>query len=104
MAVIQIKVDGTKTILDMKQPPTLEEAHALVGGWVQLVYGKMRLENKDGEVVPTDAQFILDEEGKLKGYQINVVATLFALQAQAISPDDVLVGDVIILTHEHKWN
>ncbi len=62
----------------------LEEAQALVGGYIEIInIGK-------GYIM------IIDEEGKLDGKPFNTMATMIALHRQAIRPDDYIVGDVII--------
>lgn len=71
---------------------TLEGAQAAVGGYVQV------LASRDGAV-----QLLLDDEGKLKGYPENPLATRLAHELGALAPDDVLVGVVVRLTAPHLW-
>ena len=66
--------------------PTLKELQALVGGYIQVVYVD------DGKT-----QIVMDEEGKLKGKQVNLEATGVWFPDQYILPD-VIVGDAVVLT------
>ena len=78
-----IHVDGTRE----PYPPadghlyTLEELQkAIGGGWIEIV------KTRDGRLM------VLDEEGKLKGFPVNRVATgLYQHGAQ-----DPIVGDVLV--------
>lgn len=62
---------------------SLEELQGFVGGYIEMVY----LNN--GYLA------ICDEEGKLKGYDINWRATMTAKEMGWIVNDDVLVGNVL---------
>lgn len=65
--------------------PTLEELQKLVGGYINVV------ESLDGE-----ADIVLDEEGKLKGKEVNESATTLWLGDDKADWFDVLVGDVVV--------
>tara|TARA_Y100001951_G_C11102291_1_gene162735 strand:- start:147 stop:401 length:255 start_codon:yes stop_codon:yes gene_type:complete len=65
--------------------PTLEELQKLVGGYIEVV------ESLDGE-----ADIVLDEEGKLKGKEVNESATKLWLGDDKADWFDVLVGDVAV--------
>jgi hypothetical protein len=65
--------------------PTLEELQKLVGGYINVV------ESLDGE-----ADIVLDEEGKLKGKEVNESATKLWLGDDKADWFDVLVGDVVV--------
>jgi hypothetical protein len=71
-----IKVDGTKAEINDTELATLQGA---VGGLIQIV------NTPDGKLM------VMDEEGKLKGKQVNETAT-----ALYNNPYDVVVGDVVI--------
>ena len=72
--------------------PTLEKMQEFVGGYIQIV------ENKDGD------QFIIDEEGRLKGKPVNPDASEMWLGAHWAEDDDFknLVGDVMVLQGEAR--
>lgn len=82
MATI-IKVDGTKSELtDL----SLKSIQGVVGGYIEVVH------LKEGRLM------VLDEEGKLKGKNINNEAT--RMTRGLLAEFDVIVGDVVILTAE----
>ena len=66
-------------------PPyfSLQEMQEAVGGYIQFVY------LKDGEIL------VIDDEGKMKGKDPNWQATILAHANQAISPNDLIVGDAL---------
>lgn len=64
---------------------TLEAMQAAVGGYIQIVHSQY-----------DDTCFVIDEEGKFKGKEINIDATISARAHKAIFENDVIVGDVII--------
>ncbi len=71
-----IKVDGTTTNL---KDTSLKSLQGAVGGYIEIVNA------------PNGKLIVLDEEGKLKGKAVNLVATrLYG------NPNDVIVGDVVI--------
>lgn len=77
-----IKVDGTsETLKDL----SLESMQKAVGGYIEVVSSPQ-----------SKYDFVCNEEGKLKGYFINAKATALAQINNALSTDDVLVGDVIM--------
>ena len=55
----------------------------------------VRLNN--GEVM------LIDEEGKLKNYAVNKVATTIAHLNEAIYPHDCIVGDAILFENENEF-
>lgn len=69
--------------------PTLEELQAAVGGYIEVLH--IRYGDAPGHMV-------LDEEGKLKGKDCNMAATIIALETSGIARSDFIVGDVVILT------
>lgn len=78
-----IRVNGTTEAY----PPangrhyTLEEMQkAIGGGWIEIVH------TKDGRLM------VLDEEGKLKGFPVNLVATALYIYGS----QDPIVGDVLL--------
>lgn len=78
MATI-IKVDGTREPL---KDLSLASLQKIVGGYI--------------EIVPTNTGqlLVLDEEGKLKGKEVNPEGT--RLTRGIVADDDFIVGDVIL--------
>lgn len=65
---------------------TLEQMQkALNGGWIEMVYSPMARQYF----------MVVDEEGKLKGLPVNMVATAMARQEGV---RDVIVGDAILIS------
>ena len=85
MATI-IKVSGERIGIFSKNKKDfkLEEAQAIVGGLIEIIH----LGN--GKIL------VIDEEGKFKEKEINVIATIIAHQENGILPTDVIVGDVLL--------
>jgi Domain of unknown function (DUF3846) len=89
---LYLKTDGT--IVEVKPKDgkmfKLPELHSLIGGYLELVplrpgkYGELTIH-------ATDVMFC-DEDGKLKGKQVNVAACVVS----PVYPPDVIVGDVVI--------
>ena len=73
----------TKTITD--KAPTLEEMQKFVGGYIEVVYAS----NGD--------QIVLDEEGRLKGKEINKEASEYWLGDNWDNHVANIVGDAMIL-------
>ena len=80
-----------KIIWDKKDQPTLEEAQEFVGGWVETV----RLKNGD--------TLLIDEEGKLKGKEVNKTATLHFVASYGMT--DVIAGNAMLIAKSAntKW-
>ena len=90
-----ISEDGDyQTIIysNKEHKPTLEQMQKFVGGYIQII------DNKDGD------QFIVDEEGRLKGKPVNPDASEMWLGEHWAEEDDFknLVGDVMILQGEAR--
>jgi len=47
--------------------------------------------------------FLIDEEGKLKNYPINKIATSMAHLNEAIYPHDCIVGDALLFDDENEF-
>lgn len=71
------------------KPPTLKDAQAFVGGFVQCI------------TLDDDSQMLMDEEGKLKNKSINHKAT--ELARSVLFPRDYIAGDVLILKGPARW-
>lgn len=71
--------------LDGRRVFTLRELQAIVGGYIEAVYG-----SADGRVL------YCNEDGKRLGLPVNAVAT--ARLRHLLRPGDVLVGDVVLCT------
>ena len=92
---------STTHLRGANQKPTLEELQDMVGGNIEIAFHDNDLE----------VQIIIDEEGKVKGREINMKATEFWFRLLGLDspPDetysleefiekaDFLVGDVVIL-------
>lgn len=63
---------------------SLKEMQGYVGGNVQ--------------IVELDKEYIMafDEEGKIKGYEMNLCATIIGRGNRAIYPVDYIVGDAVV--------
>ena len=73
----------TKQILDIKDDPSLKEAQAFIGGYVEMV----RLD---------DGILLVDEEGKLKRLQTNHLAS--AMYEKTYGGDaDIINGNAIYI-------
>ena len=77
---------------DKEHQPTLKQMQEFVGGYIQII------DNKDGD------QFIVDEEGRLKGKPVNPDASEMWLGEHWAEEDDFknLVGDVMVLRGEAR--
>jgi len=73
--------------IDDKEP-TYEEVKKLVGGYIEIAYD-------DG-----NTQIICNEEGKIYGHPYNRKATEEWATLLGDDPQDILVGDCVILTGE----
>ena len=83
-----IRVDGTQEECRPAdgQHYTLEELQqAIGGGWIQIV------KTKDGRLM------VIDEEGKLKGFSVNPVATALYFHGDR----DPIVGDVLVCPEQY---
>lgn len=81
MALI-VKVDGSEEVRDVKG---YEDVSDIIGGWIQLVPVSYKEYN----------YLLCDEEGKLKGLQINERATQMVVGQ--LLPFDFLVGTIVFL-------
>ena len=77
-----IGTDGTLTEVEIAGLADMQRA---VGGRIEAVY------------LHYGAVGFIDEEGKLKEKAGNLTATIGAQSAQAIMPDDVIAGDMLVL-------
>jgi hypothetical protein len=86
MDAILYRLDGTKSKIKVN---SFCEARGLVCNYDPNAMGEVvRLNN--GEL------FLIDEEGKLKNYAINKIATSLAHLNEAIYPHDCIVGDALL--------
>lgn len=72
----------TKILAD--NPPTLPEAQKAVGGYVEVL------------VLPDGRQMLVNEDGLQEGLPLNKNASLIAEQ--------IILGDVLILDGDAKWD
>lgn len=85
MAILITADDRCREVLPASEKCfTLDELREYVGGWVELAFGTY------GIIV------VLDEEGKLKGKPINLLATAITHERQVIGYEDWIVGDALI--------
>ena len=68
MKLVRIDIDGTFTVKEYKNKPTLKDFQDAVGGYIERV--KVRYEGKDRDA-------FVDEEGIMKDLPINPTATEF---------------------------
>lgn len=86
MEAILYRLDGTKSKIKVN---SFYEARGIVCNYDANGMGEVvRLNN--GEL------FLIDEEGKLKNYAINKIATSLAHLNEAIYPHDCIVGDALL--------
>lgn len=87
MNVTLIPVEGKKKIVSIN---TFDQARQIV-----CEYGY----NSPAQIlILMDGSFmVLDEEGKLKGLEINVRATEIAQENNLLYPSDYIVGDVLLV-------
>lgn len=53
--------------------------------------------------LPDGKLFLIDEEGKIKNFPINKIATSMAHLNEAIYPHDCIVGDVLLFEDENQF-
>jgi hypothetical protein len=86
MEAILYRLDGTKSKIKVN---SFSEARGIVCNYDANGMGELvRLNN--GEL------FLIDEEGKLKNYAINKIATSIAHLNEAIYPHDCIAGDALL--------
>lgn len=88
-----IKANGEIVRTELTSPPGLEMLKKAVGGWIECIPYFEKFEGK-----PCVA--FCNEEGKLNDLPFNEVAS--ALWFEAGITNDVLVGDVAIVTGDKK--
>jgi hypothetical protein len=94
MQVQLIRVNGEKVNINVT---SFVEARAIVCGMH---------ENDTAELISLNNgnYFLIDEEGKLKNFQVNPEATEMAHEAESIYPTDYIVGDVILITDVNEFD
>jgi hypothetical protein len=75
---------GPEVVVFEDQPPTLEHAQKIVGGYVEIVY------------LPNGDQMLVAEEGLLKQLPVNPQATFLA--------GKMIVGNALVLRGGAKWD
>lgn len=94
--------DGAALVIENPGPPSLAQLYEWLECDTIEVPGGFGFE-VNGQI----QQFVMDEEGKLRGKKINVMASelyddaLYADPRRLAVGRDVLVGNVIILTEPH---
>lgn len=85
------KTDGTTQHVEPKNGKTftLEELQDYVGGDIEMVHAF----NRENFTISGEF-FIMNEEGKLRGLEVNLKAT--DQYRKKVHPFDVLVGDVLL--------
>lgn len=93
--MIILMTDGTVEKLEpLVRVPTLEVMQQAVGGYIETVPFFNQYEGQD-------AVAFCNEEGKLEGLPVNATAT--ELWHKQYPADDVLVGNVIVLTGDDAF-
>lgn len=93
MEAILYKLDGTRSKIKVD---SFVEARGIVCNYdANGIAEVVRL--NDGSL------FLIDEEGKLKNYPINKIATSIAQLNEAIYPHDYIVGDVLLFDDENGF-
>lgn len=87
-----VKPDGSKHVITPKNGSKfeLEELQELVGGYIEVI----RLKNKHNQCM------IVNENGKLYNLEHNAEASIIAHSMKAISYNDFIVGDAVIINDE----
>lgn len=95
MAIV-IDVAGEPHLHPLTAPPTLEQYHQWVGGYIELIPYFNHFLGKE-------CAAFCNEEGKLENLPINRAATdLWAEQYPQIRGVDVLVGNIVIVTGDKE--
>lgn len=94
MNVILITTDGKRKKVNIN---TFDEARQLVCNFQY---------NSPAEIIVlSNGTFMLiDEEGKLKNYSLNKIATNIAHLHESIYPHDCIVGDVLIVDDVNEFD
>lgn len=88
--IMIIRANDTREELPARAgKPSLAELQGWVGGFIEVVAN---------QAPGPRTMMVLDEEGKLKERPLNLIATCWAHRHRAIATDDVIVGDVVLLT------
>lgn len=90
-AITIIKADGTTEKSESMNPPGLPMLQEAVGGYIETVPYFDRFEG-------SDAVAFCNAQGKLKGLGVNAAATNAWYDAMGQVANDVLVGDIIVIT------
>jgi hypothetical protein len=93
-SVIIIPADASQPLTQMlaEKQPTLQELHAIVGGYIEVV---PHWDDHNGE----PCVVYCNEEGKLNELPINDRATLMWWNVLGQRVNDVLVGNVVLLVN-----
>ena len=84
---------GDPRPIEPAHPPafTLQELHALVGGYIEVVYTRLRIADPDVALV-----LVINADSKRLQLPVNGFAT--HLVRDDIRPDDVINGDAVVCT------
>jgi hypothetical protein len=100
--MVTIMLDGKMSCEELKRPDS-DKFHAAVGGWLELVpYFDTFL--WDGEL--RKCAVFCDEEGKQKGKEPNIMATILWQMAQdrrRVTVEDHLVGNICVVFGDHEF-
>lgn len=78
-----IKASGNVVLYEKDHMPTYDDINSAVGGWI--------------EGVPLEGvTAYVNEEGKLQGLPVNMIATLLAHEDSAIMSEDYIAGNMIV--------
>lgn len=96
--IVIISPTGTKWTNHLQHTPSLETLQQQVGGFIEMVHG-FKLYHHDGQ--PRDCVAFCNEDGKLKGLDLNTTAT--QIWQRQYPTQDVLVGPVVILFGDDEF-
>lgn len=83
MLVVHVPTNGDPRKVEIPDDNTLQGLHDLVGGFIEIVRPRL---------LPSDWVFVVDDEGKLKDYPVNVLGTILY-----DSPWDTINGDLVLV-------
>lgn len=86
MLVVHVPTNGKPHKVNIPDDDTLHGLHDLVGGFIEIVRPQL---------LPRDWVMVVDDEGKLKDYPVNVLGTILYN-----SPWDTINGDLVLVRED----
>lgn len=94
--MIVIGIDGSQIVTRLTAPPTIEQLHAAVGGYIEMVPFFTTFEGNE-------CVAFCNEEGKLEGLPPNIPAQiLWQIAVRRVIRDDLLVGPIVVITGDEE--